>query len=127
MFALDLTNERDHFPSGGVVNWKGNAMPSGKDQGQNDGDQGHGGGKPPQFDLIVNRKEEKWPRPEIIGREIKDLAGSPPEWVVNQIVGGPGDDPEVADDQHVQLDHQVPPKGIKRFVTRKPATNPGAI
>lgn len=78
------------------------------------------------FDLIVNRVQKDWPKPTISGADIKKLAGSPADWVVNQIVSGPGEDPEIGDDQAVSLDHKEPPKGIKRFTTRKPKTNPGA-
>lgn len=80
----------------------------------------------PKYDLNINRKNFDFPRPLINGREIKELAGSPSDYVVNQIVSGPGDDPEIADGQDVPLDHQVEPKGIKRFLTRKPSTSPGA-
>jgi hypothetical protein len=77
-------------------------------------------------ELIVNRKPLTWPKEKIDGREIKTLAGSPADWVVNQIVDGPGEDPEVADDQFVDLDLHADPKGLKRFTTRKPKTSPGA-
>jgi multiubiquitin len=78
------------------------------------------------YELIVNRKEYKWPREQITGAEIKKLAGSPDDWIVNEIVGGPGEDPEIGNDQHVDLSPDTPPKGIKRFITRKPKTNPGS-
>jgi hypothetical protein len=81
----------------------------------------------PKFHLIVNRVEKTWPHEEISGAEIKQLAQSPPDWVVNQIAPGPGEDPEVGDTQLVHLDEKAPPKGVKRFTTRKPATNPGAL
>lgn len=79
------------------------------------------------YDLIVNRVQKDWPEPTITGAEIKKLAGSPADWVVNQNTGGPGDDPEISDDQKVPLDHKEPPKGIKRFTTRKPKTSPGGF
>jgi hypothetical protein len=79
-----------------------------------------------EFELIINRREYKWPTEVISGAQIKMLAGSPPDWVVNQIVEGPGEDPEIGDNQEVPLDPHAPPKGIKRFTTRKPKTSPGA-
>src|SRR5690348_14919503 len=77
------------------------------------------------YDLIVNKQLKPWPNREISGAEIKVLAGSPPDWVVNQIVAGPGEDPEIADSQKVDLDKQAEPKGEKKFTTRKPKTSPG--
>lgn len=77
------------------------------------------------FHLIVNTREHKWPGQTITGREILNLAGSPPEWVVNQLVPGPGEDPEIGLDQSVDLSPQAEPHGVKRFQTRKPKTNPG--
>ncbi len=88
--------------------------------GDNDIHHGH------QFELIINRTPYKWPEEEISGAEIKHLAGSPIDWVVNQIVDGPGEDPEVSDTDSVHLDESAPPKGRKRFTTRKPKTAPGA-
>jgi hypothetical protein len=83
--------------------------------------------KPPhKFELIVNRKPHEWPKDEITGAEIKKLAGSPDDWVVNEIVEGPGEDPEIGDHQIVSLKVETPPKGVKRFTTRKPKTAPGA-
>lgn len=79
-----------------------------------------------KYELIVNRKEHKWPREEITGADIKRLAGSPEDWIVNEIVGGAGEDPEIGNNQAVSLNPDVPPKGIKRFITRKPKTNPGS-
>lgn len=77
------------------------------------------------YKLIVNKEEKDWPERYIKGRQILDLAGSPPDWIVNELVAGPGEDPEIAPDQSVDLEHEVEPKGIKRFQTRKPKTNPG--
>jgi hypothetical protein len=82
--------------------------------------------RPHSYDLTVNRRQYTWPREEITGAEIKTLAGSPSDWVVNQIVDGPGEDPEVQDTQIVHLAKQAEPKGEKRFTTRKPKTSPGA-
>lgn len=76
-------------------------------------------------DLIVNKQLMHWPNHEISGSEIKTLAGSPPDWVVNQIIAGPGEDPEIADNQKVELDKAAEPKGEKKFTTRKPKTSPG--
>jgi hypothetical protein len=81
---------------------------------------------PHEYELIINRKPHKWPKEEITGAEIKKLAGSPYDWVVNQIVDGPGEDPEITDLQSVHLDPKAPPPGVKRFTTRKPKTAPGA-
>jgi hypothetical protein len=78
-----------------------------------------------EFHLIVNTNEKKWPRQAITGREILTLAGSPADWVVNQLVPGPGEDPEIGPDQPVDLSPQAEPQGVKRFQTRKPKTNPG--
>jgi hypothetical protein len=78
------------------------------------------------FHLIVNKDEHKWPQQFITGSEILTLAQSPADWVVNQLVPGPGEDPEIAPGQPVDLDNQAEPKGVKRFQTRKPATNPGS-
>lgn len=77
------------------------------------------------YDLIVNKQLKHWPDREVTGAEIRTLAGSPPDWVVNQIVAGPGEDPEIADSQKVDLDKQAEPKGEKKFTTRKPKTSPG--
>jgi hypothetical protein len=77
------------------------------------------------YDLIVNKQLKQWPNREISGAEIKTLADSPQDWVVNQIVAGPGEDPEIADSQKVDLDKQAEPKGEKKFTTRKPKTAPG--
>ena len=90
-------------------------------------DTGEQGGKKKdeKFNLIVNKKEEEWPHQLIKGSEIKTLAGSPADWVVNQKVPGAGEDPEIGDEQEVDLDKKAEPEGIKRFTTRKPATSPG--
>jgi len=84
-----------------------------------------GGGKPKEFELIVDKQLKTWPNQMINGSQIKGLAGSPSDWVVNQIVPGPGTDPEIGDGQDVDLDKNAAPKGEKRFTTRKPATSPG--
>jgi hypothetical protein len=77
------------------------------------------------FDLIVNRDRKEWPTQFISGSDVRILAGSPPDWVVNQIVAGPGEDPDVTNETAIDLDHKAEPNGIKRFTTRKPSTNPG--
>ena len=77
------------------------------------------------FDLIVNKQEKTWENEFITGAEIKTLAGSPADWVVNQIVPGPGGDPEIGNDEKVDLKKDAPPPGVKRFTTRKPTTSPG--
>jgi hypothetical protein len=71
--------------------------------------------------LIINQKPYEWPNPQITGRDIKKLAGSPTDWIVNQIIAGPGEDPEIGDDTPVDLTV----RGHDRFVTRKPTTSPG--
>ena len=80
-----------------------------------------------RYELIVNRKPYTWPHEKISGRQIKELAGSPADWVVNQIVDGPGEDPEIGNlTQFVELALNAEPKGVKRFTTRKPKTSPGS-
>lgn len=74
------------------------------------------------FEIIINRKPYHWPNRHITGAQIKQEAGSPADWVVNQIVAGPGEDPEIANDQQVDLSA----RGIEKFVTRKPTTSPGS-
>ena len=78
------------------------------------------------YDLIVNRARHTWLREEITGGDIKRLARSPADWVVNQIVDGPGEDPEILDSEVVHLALDAYPNGEKRFTTRKPKTTPGA-
>jgi hypothetical protein len=80
-----------------------------------------------EFKLIVNRQEKQWPREFITGTEILQLAGSPADWVVNEIVPGAGEDPEVGPQQQVDLSPKAPPHGEKKFITRKPKTNPGHV
>jgi hypothetical protein len=75
--------------------------------------------------LIVNKKQHEWPKQFINGAEIKTLAGSPADWVVNMSVPGGGEDPEIGNAQEVDLSHNVEPKGEKRFTTRKPTSSPG--
>ena len=78
------------------------------------------------FHLIVNKHQHKWPQQFIKASEILVLAESPSDWVVNQLVPGPGEDPEIPPSHSVDLDEKAEPKGVKRFQTRKPATNPGS-
>jgi Multiubiquitin len=68
------------------------------------------------YKLIVNKSEKNWPERHLKGKQILELAGSPPDWVVNQLVPGSGEDPEIGSEQSVDLDLQ----------TRKPSTNPGS-
>ena len=75
--------------------------------------------------LIVNKKEQDWPKQFINGAEIKTLAGSPADWVVNMSVPGGGEDPEIGNTQEVDLSLGAEPKGVKRFTTRKPTSSPG--
>jgi hypothetical protein len=78
-----------------------------------------------EFELIVNKKPHKWKAQFITGAEIKRLAESPSDWVVNQLIDGPGEDPEIGDSQKVDLDPKSRPLGVKKFSTRKPTTSPG--
>jgi Multiubiquitin len=79
-----------------------------------------------EYPLKVNRIPHTWPKEEINGAQIKQLAGSPAGWVVNQTHDGPGEDPEVLDGQYVHLAEDAAPKGEKTFTTRKPKTSPGS-
>lgn len=81
--------------------------------------------EPKQFPLTINKKPYKWAEQFINGAQIKELSESPKDWIVNQIVPGPGEDPEIKDDQKVDLDQKAQPPGEKKFTTRKPATSPG--
>lgn len=74
------------------------------------------------YKLIVNRQPKDWPKPTITGKEIKALVNAPADWVVNQQVPGPGPDPEIKDDQAVDLSKE----GVERFTVRAPKTDPGA-
>lgn len=80
---------------------------------------GKSGNKPNK--VMINHKNHDWDGITITGVQIKTLAGSPADYVVNQIVEGPGDDPEIGDAQMVDLTGP----GIEKFVTRKPTTTPG--
>jgi hypothetical protein len=77
------------------------------------------------FRLLINKQQFEWPTEFITGSEIKRLVSSPADWVVNQTVPGPGDDPEVGNDQKVSLSNQANPPGEKKFTTRKPTSSPG--
>lgn len=77
--------------------------------------------RPATFRLIVNRQPKEWVHPTINGRQIKDLANAPADWVVNMQVPGPGEDPEIADNQAVDLTKP----GVERFTVRAPKTDPG--
>jgi hypothetical protein len=81
--------------------------------------------KKDNYKLIVNKAEKPWPNQTISGSEILQLAGSPSDWVVNQLLPGPGEDPDIAPTQKVDLDLQAEPHGVKKFLTRRPATSPG--
>jgi Multiubiquitin len=80
-----------------------------------------------EYKLIVNKDPKTWPEQFITGKQILQLAGSPADWVVNQLVPGPGEDPEIGLDQKVDLDLKAEPEGVKKFQTRKPKTNPGRV
>ena len=79
-----------------------------------------------QFHLSINKKQYEWPEQFIDGSQIKNLAGSPQDWIVNEKVPGPGPDPEIQNGQSVDLSPQASPHGEKKFTTRKPTTSPGA-
>jgi hypothetical protein len=81
--------------------------------------------KKEEYKLIVNKKQHDWPQQFITGADVKTLAGSPADWVVNLSAPGGGEDPEISDDQKVDLSLQADPKGEKRFTTRKPTSSPG--
>jgi len=82
--------------------------------------------KTTNYELIVNRVEKEWPKRYITGADILTLAGSPSNWIVNELVPGSGEDPEIGPTQEVDLDKDSEPRGIKKFQTRMPKTNPGA-
>lgn len=81
--------------------------------------------KKEEYKLIVNKKQHEWPQQFITGAEVKKLADSPADWVVNLSVPGGGEDPEISDDQKVDLSLHAEPNGEKRFTTRKPTSSPG--
>lgn len=78
------------------------------------------------YKLIVNKVPKEWPERYITGAQILVLAGSPSDWIVNELVPGGGEDPEIGPTQPVDLDLQAEPHGVKKFQTRKPKTNPGS-
>jgi len=80
-----------------------------------------------KYELIVNKESKTWPERFITGKQILELAGSPADWVVNELVPGPGEDPEIGQEQKVDLDLKAEPEGVKKFQTRKPKTNPGCV
>ena len=80
-----------------------------------------------EYKLIVNKDPKTWPEQFITGKQILQLAGSPADWVVNELVPGPGEDPEIGLDEKVDLDLKAEPEGVKKFQTRKPKTNPGRV
>jgi len=43
----------------------------------------------------VNKKDYTWPKEEITGADVR-ARRQPEDWVVNEIVGGAGEDPELA-------------------------------
>ena len=92
--------------------------------GENDSNQ-NAKDKSKEYKLIVNHSEKEWPQHLITGAEILGLAGNPSDWVVNELVLGPGEDPEITTGQQVDLDLNVEPLGVKGFQTRKPKTSPG--
>ncbi|WP_192933985.1 multiubiquitin domain-containing protein [Sinorhizobium saheli] len=80
-----------------------------------------GNKKPVTYHIRINRQNYDWPEPTITGGQIKQLAGSAADWIVNQKVKGPGEDPEIGNDQMVDL--TVP--GVEQFTTRAPSTEFG--
>lgn len=85
-----------------------------------DGDQGQGQGHPNTYKVIVDQQLHDWPKPQITGTEIKELAGVDPSWGVWQDVPGPND-PPVGDVQVVDLTGP----GTERFFTGKKTTTEG--
>lgn len=73
------------------------------------------------FEIIVDQKRHKWPKPFITGLEIKRLAGVDPKtydaWLD---VRGPEDE-LIKDDQKVDLTK----KGVEKFFTGKKTTTEG--
>lgn len=77
--------------------------------------------KPIDYKIKINRQNYDWPHPTITGSQIKQLANSPADWVVNQKVSGPGEEPEIGDNQAVDLTGPGP----EQFTTRAPSTEFG--
>ena len=71
--------------------------------------------------ILINNRPFKAPKPEMTGREIKELAGGPLDYLLVLVVGSPdpaagGDDQIIRDDQLVIL------KDGMRFRIVNPAT-----
>jgi hypothetical protein len=75
-----------------------------------------------EFKISVDQRQHDWPRPTITGRELKLLAGVDLSYGVWQQLPGP-DDPEIADDQEVDV--SVP--GKEKFFTGKKTTTEGSL
>lgn len=57
----------------------------------------------PKFKLIVDQNPFTWPEPTITGAQIKALAGVDPSYGVWQEIPGGKTDPEISDNQSVDL------------------------
>lgn len=71
--------------------------------------------------IIINRTPHKAPKPEMTGKEIKELGGGPLEYLLVLVVGKPdpiagGDDKIIGDDELVKLESGI------RFRIVNPAT-----
>lgn len=71
--------------------------------------------------ILINNKSYKAPKPVMTGREIKELASGPPEYLLVLVVKDPdevagGDDKIIADNESIQLESGM------RFRIVNPAT-----
>jgi len=61
-------------------------------------------GKEEEITILINNRPYKAPKPQMTGREIKELAGGPLEYLLVLVVKAPdpvagGDDEQINDDQ----------------------------
>ena len=75
-----------------------------------------------QHKLIVDQHPFTWPEATITGAQIKALAGVDPSYGVWQEVPGGKIDPEIADNQSVDLSKP----GTEKFFTAKKQTTEGS-
>lgn len=76
--------------------------------------------KPP-YEILVDRRPHKWPKPSITGLEIKKLAGvDPATYGAWQDIPGQEDKP-IADNEQVDLIE----RGVEKFFTGKKTTTEG--
>jgi multiubiquitin len=103
-----------------------NTENTGREHGNDNGHGGHGGGhggghEQRRFNIIVDQKRHDWPKPEISGLEIKELAGvDADKYDAWQDVPGP-DDLQIKDQQKVDLTKP----GTEKFFTGKKTTTEG--